>query len=129
MSQQKEFGKIGWIDLTVPDATAVCDFYEAVVGWARAAVPVDDYEDYCVSPEAGAEPVAGICHARGANAGMPTQWLMYVTIPNLDESLSECEKRGGRIVCPRRDIGSFGHFAVVEDPAGAVIDLLQPPEA
>jgi predicted enzyme related to lactoylglutathione lyase len=26
-------GEIGWFDPTVPDATAVRDFYRAVVGW------------------------------------------------------------------------------------------------
>jgi len=34
MSEQ---GKIGWIDLTVPDAEAIRDFYQHVAGWVPLA--------------------------------------------------------------------------------------------
>lgn len=128
MGQDNEYGKIGWIDLTVDDAGGVSAFYEAVTGWKREAVPVDNYEDYCVSPPGSDEPIAGICHARGPNAGMPAQWLMYITIPDLQSSLHQCESLGGSVICPARDMGSYGQMAVVADPAGAVIALMQPAE-
>ncbi len=121
-----QFGQVGWIDLTVNDATAVSAFYQAVAGWEREAVAVDDYEDYCVSPPGSGQPFAGICHARGSNSEMPAQWLMYITIPDLQASLQQCETLGGRIVCPPRDMGSYGQMSVIADPAGAVIALLQP---
>jgi predicted enzyme related to lactoylglutathione lyase len=36
MAEQKRPtpGQIGWIDLTVPDAQALCAFYQHVTGWA-----------------------------------------------------------------------------------------------
>ena len=32
MSSSGDRGRIGWIDLTVPDAEAIRDFYNAVIG-------------------------------------------------------------------------------------------------
>ena len=37
MSDKTAAGKIGWIDMTVDDAPAVREFYEAVVGWKSDA--------------------------------------------------------------------------------------------
>ena len=68
-------GTIGWTDLTVENADAVRDFYQAVVGWTPGAVSMGDYDDYAMSPQGSEMPVAGICHARGVNAGQPPVWM------------------------------------------------------
>ena len=119
-----EVGKIGWIDLTVPDAAALRDFYQAVVGWRVEGVEMGGYQDYCMLPEEGG-PVAGVCHARGVNTGLPAQWLLYITVANLEQSLSAVEARGGAIVRPTKVLGGHGRFAVVRDPAGAVCALFE----
>ena len=125
---KQDLGKVGWLDLTVSNAEEVRDFYSAVAGWSMSEVPVGDYCDYTAAPSEGADPVAGICHARGENANIPPQWLMYITVADLDRSLRECESRGGSIVCPARSMGSYGRMAVVRDPAGAVAAIIQPPD-
>lgn len=117
-------GTIGWIDLTVPNAGRVRDFYVAVVGWKSSDVSMGDYADYCVSPPAGGDPVAGICHARGPNMGIPPQWLIYINVDNLDESIKRCRELGGIVVCPERDMGS-GRMCIIQDPAGAVAALFE----
>ena len=121
-------GAIAWADLTVDDAPAVRDFYAGVVGWQADEVSMGDYADWSMGP-AGGDPVAGVCHARGANAGLPAQWLIYVTVPDLDHSLAECARLGGAAVTPVRDMGAYGRMAVVRDPAGAVMALVQRPPA
>ena len=121
-----KYGEIGWIDLTVADAAEVKSFYAAVVGWEMSEVPVADYCDYCVHPTAEADPIAGICHQRGANAEMPSQWLMYVTVEDLQQSMQQCEALGGKVLVRDRDLGSHGRLSVIEDPAGAVCGLVQP---
>ncbi len=118
-------GTVGWVDLTVPNATNVRDFYTAVVGWTPQDVPVGDYVDFSMNAPNG-ETVAGICHARGSNVGIPAQWLIYVTVPDLATSLAACVAMGGRIYRERESMGGYGDFAVVQDPAGAVMGLIQP---
>ena len=127
MSNSQRPGTIGWLDLTVENAPAVRDFYAEVVGWKMSSVSQGDYDDYCAHLEQDGPPVAGICHARGDNSGMPPHWIMYVTVADLDHSLVRCEAMGGAIVCPMRDLGSYGRVAVIRDPAGAVLALIQPP--
>jgi len=75
-------GAIEWRDLTVKDATAISDFYTNVVGWDKQAVSMGEYDDYNMNAPGSGRTVAGICHARGDNASLPPQWLMYVRVEN-----------------------------------------------
>ena len=118
-------GTIGWIDLTVANAVEVRDFYQAVTGWAVSEVPMGGYNDFCMRPTGAAEPVAGICHAQGVNAGIPTVWLIYITVADLDESIARCRSLGGKILRPAVSMGPKARFCVIQDPAGAVAALYE----
>lgn len=117
-------GTIGWRDLTVKDAETVRDFYKAVVGWNTKSEPMGGYDDYHMIPPGGDESAAGICHARGANADLPTQWLIYIVVESVEKSAQECERLGGEVVAGPRELGG-GLFCVIRDPAGAVCALWQ----
>ena len=119
-----DVGKIGWVDLTVADAEKVNAFYRAVVGWKSEPVDMGGYSDYCMLPAEGGA-VAGVCHARGTNEGIPPQWLIYVTVADLEQSLERCRALGGEVVRGARGLGGMGRFAIVKDPAGAVCALFQ----
>lgn len=126
MSSTPRPGTITWQDLTVSDAETVRDFYEAVVGWKPEALSMGAYSDFVMNADGGG--VAGICHARGANAELPSAWLIYITVEDLDHSLEECQRRGGSLVSAPRSYGG-GRYCVIKDPAGAVCALYQPPDA
>ena len=81
------------------------------------------YSDYAMLDASGA-PVAGVCHAQGVNESMPPQWVLYVHVEDLDRSVREALESGGQVVVPERSMGE-SRFAVVRDPAGAVIGLYQ----
>lgn len=123
-----DIGKIGWIDLTIDDGTGLAEFYKNVIGWDLSSVSQGDYDDYCVHPPGDKNPVAGICHRRGPNESMPTQWMMYVTVANLVQSMAACEAGGGKVIIRDRDMGSYGRLSIIEDPAGAVCGIMQPAE-
>ena len=124
MSEDIEIGKIGWIDMTVGDAPAVRDFYKAVVGWEAEDVSMGDYSDY-VMKMPGGDGVAGVCHARGNNAELPSGWLIYITVANVDASAKACTDKGGKLVVEPRGLAG-GRFCVIEDPGGSVAALYQP---
>jgi hypothetical protein len=124
MSDSKpEPGTIGWVDLTVSDAGNIRDFYKAVVGWEDQPQSMGDYDDYNMALAPFNEPVAGICHARGVNAGLPAQWLIYVVVEDLDGALENCRKLGGKVLTEPRNLGKDSRIAVIQDPAGAVMAL------
>ncbi len=116
-------GSISWVDITVEDATGLRDFYAAVAGWRPSPVEMGDYSDFSMLAGDG-NAVSGICHARGENTGLPAQWLIYITVDDLDSSLAECASRGGEVLSGPRSIGS-AKMAVIRDPAGAAAALYQ----
>ena len=117
-------GTVGWFDLTVPDAENVRSFYEQVVGWTSEPMDMGGYNDHSMKAPGADQPVAGICHARGDNAALPPQWLIYIVVTSVDESVARCEQLGGSLVAPVR-AGGFGKMAVIRDPAGAVCALFE----
>lgn len=118
-------GLIKWADLTVANAEAVRDFYSAVVGWNAVGLPVEGREDFLMThPESG-DPAAGICHQAGSLEGIPQQWLVYVTVDDLDDSIAACGEHGGKVVFGPRESETIGRWCVVEDPAGAVMALTE----
>jgi predicted enzyme related to lactoylglutathione lyase len=88
-------GMISWIDLTVANADEVKAFYQRVAGWTSQPVDMGGYDDFNMLPAGAQRPVAGICHARGPNTGLPAQWMIYITVANLDSSLDLCKESGG----------------------------------
>ncbi|HEX2062260.1 MAG TPA: VOC family protein [Thermoanaerobaculia bacterium] len=121
-----KIGTISWIDLAVPDADAVRDFYRDVAGWTTSDVDMGGYNDYCMIPPGEDAPVAGICHARGVNAALPPQWMIYINVADLDQSMEACTAKGGSIVLGPKSMGDGSRYCVIKDPAGAVAALFQP---
>jgi predicted enzyme related to lactoylglutathione lyase len=120
-------GSVSWMDLTVGSGTAdaqkVRDFYQQVVGWSHEAVDMGDYEDFCMQDASG-NAVAGVCHAKGKNADIPTAWLIYITVDDVDSASKKCEASGGEVVRPASKAGE-GRFAILKDPAGALFAVYQ----
>jgi predicted enzyme related to lactoylglutathione lyase len=126
MPKQKKpaVGTVAWRDLTVKHAERVRDFYAKVVGWKVEPIDMGGYSDYCMLPPAGKTPEAGICHKRGSNAKLPSRWLMYIVVADLDASLRAVKRLGGKALSDVLAQGN-GRMAVIRDPAGAVCALYQ----
>lgn len=116
-------GAIDWRDICVPDAVALRDFYAEVAGWTFEPVQMDGYEDFNMFDSAGS-PVAGICHVRGINAALPSDWLVYITVANLDEALVALKEAGGNVIAGPHDFDAV-KYCVVRDIAGAPFSLFQ----
>jgi predicted enzyme related to lactoylglutathione lyase len=120
-------GRIAWMDLTVSNAAETRDFYQAVIGWSVQDVEIKDgdsrYADFNMIADDGT-PLAGVCHARGVNVGLPGVWMIYLPVGDMEESLRRVEAEGGRIVKTTR-MADGGHgYAVIEDPVGACLALV-----
>lgn len=117
-------GKIIWVDLTVNDAEGLRDFYKAVAGWEPSPVDSGGYDDYNMLIPGTETPAAGVCHARGVNADIPPQWMIYITVADLDASLEAVKSGGGKILAGPKEMGG-ARSCVIQDPAGAVCTLFQ----
>ena len=119
-------GEIGWIDIAVADAERLKDFYARVAGWVAEPLAMGGYSDYVMTPPGSDKAAAGICHARGGNADLPAQWLIYITVADLDAAMAECGELGGEIVAGPKGKEGSPRYCVIRDPAGAVATLYQP---
>ncbi|AFH50401.1 Lactoylglutathione lyase-like protein [Ignavibacterium album JCM 16511] len=126
MNPKPEIGSITWCDLTVPDATVIKNFYEKVIGWKADPVSMGDYDDFSMIAPESSKIAAGICNAKGINAKLPPQWLIYITVENVDTSAQTCLELGGRVLIEPKTISNYGRFCVIQDPAGAVCALFKP---
>ncbi len=123
--KKTEVGTIAWTDLTVENAEQVSEFYNRVVGWSSSAVDMGGYSDFNMNVPVSGTCVAGVCHARGTNADLPAQWLMYIVVEDLETSRAQCEELGGKLLTPIKNMGDPGRYCVIQDPAGAVVALWQ----
>lgn len=120
-------GRIAWLDLTVADADATRDFYTEVVGWSVHNVEMKDgaevYADYGMLRENG-NATGGVCHARGANAGLPPVWMIYLPVGDMAESLRIVEEEGGRVIRSVQGADGGYVYAAIQDPVGAYFALM-----
>lgn len=126
MSRNKsQAGTIAWVDLTVPHAEKLKDFYSSVVGWKSEPVSMGDYDDYNMTdPETG-EPRTGVCHKRGVNKDLPSQWMVYFFVDDIEQSVDNCKEAGGKLIAEIKSMGDLGRYCVIEDPAGVVCALFE----
>lgn len=126
MSQNNnETGSIGWIDLTVNNAEELKNFYSEVTGWKPENVSMGNYNDFnMISPSADV-PVAGICHKRGSNSEIPSQWMIYIIVEKIEEKIKKCKELGGKVLLEIKDMGDYGKYCIIQDPANAVCALFE----
>ncbi len=120
----KTVGTIGWIDLTIPNAEEVKDFYAEVIGWKPEPVSMGDYNDFNMT--INGVPKTGVCHKKGGNAHIPSQWMIYINVADIEASSEAVKKRGGKLLSEVSAMKGYGKFCVIEDPAGATCTLFEP---
>ena len=102
-----------WADLAVPDVSAACAFYSAVLGWT---FPEDAGGGYRSARVDGLR-VAGIGPAQSED--QPIGWLLYLATDDAEATLVRITEAGGSIVVPLDSAGSLGRLVVAADPSGA----------
>jgi predicted enzyme related to lactoylglutathione lyase len=107
---------ITYVELNVPKAGEVADFYRAVFDWDPQAWGED--EDYLVSQH-GDSP--GIDAAlRTAPDGRPLT-VAVITVPDIDATIEKAKASGAEIVVEKFPIAGVGYAAYFKDPGGLLI--------
>lgn len=120
LTLKPQLGEFVGLDISIPQATELRNFYQHLVGWKAEGLDMDSYTDYMMIPAQEETPVAGICHRRGINANLPAYWLPYVGVADLSNSMTICKSLGGKVI-----IEPQSNYCVIQDPAGAYIALMQ----
>lgn len=116
-------GTIVSADLTVPNASELKDFYTEVIGCVPEEFRMgknQDYADY-IMKDSGENWVGGVCHAKGTNLGIPPQWIVYIHVANIKESVEKCKGLGGEVIKEVFDNKGNYLYAMLRDPVGAIL--------
>ena len=122
MDPMKTHGAFSWSELMTPHPQAAADFYHQLFGWTVQTMQMPGGPYHLV--KVGDTSVAGIMSLPADAPHMPPAWGCYVTVDNAEETAGECEALGGKVLVKPTDIPGVGRFAVLQDPQGAVISVI-----
>lgn len=106
-----------WHDLMTTDPEAAQAFYSALFGWDIKDVPMPHGIYRMI--QVGEQGLGGI--EAVAAEGVPAHWLGYVSVPDVDAAVKTAVDHGGQVHLEPTDIPEVGRFAILGDPAGAVL--------
>lgn len=111
-----------WNELASSDPAASVAFYTAIGGFTSKTMEMPTGAYHVL--EAGGQPRAGIM-AKMMPA-QPHAWLPYVQVASADKTADKAKQLGGTIIVPPTDVPNVGKFAILTDPQGGAIGILQP---
>lgn len=115
-------GNFIWYELMTSDLDAAIAFYGHVAGWTvkPGDTPGMDYRII----HAGEDRVGGMMKAPDPN--MPSAWLGYVDVDDVDAEVAAFEAAGGTVCWPANTLENVGRLAMVADPQGAMLYVMTP---
>jgi len=113
-----------WFELSTSNLDAAEPFYAAVLGWTIQDSGMPDMTYHLAGTPKGM--VAGLMPLMPELGDMPPNWLVYVAVDNLDDATGYVTDNGGNIVVVPTEIPGTGRFAIITDPLGAALGLLEP---
>lgn len=124
-SQQPPSTIWAWHETMTGDVAASKAFYTSLFGWSAQdmEMPTGMYTLFMK----GAEHVGG-CMAIPENEGKavcPPNWLSYLLVDDVDNTVARARTLGARVDVPGMDIPGMGRFAVLGDPTGATFAVYQ----
>ena len=114
-------GRFVWRELITDEPSQVAGFYAQLFGWTANEIDMGTPYTMLHHPQLN-EDVGGA--TAPAMAGVPSHWLDYITVDDVDEAVAEVPTLGGEILVAPRDIPP-GRFAIIRDPAGAALAIFK----
>ena len=123
MVPMQTHGAFSWNELITTDPAKAAEFYGSLFGWTIESMEMPGFGTYRVV-KVQDQQIAGMM-AVPPNAGpMPPHWNGYVTVQNVDTTVDAAQRLGGKVLVPIMPIPGVGRMAVIQDPQGAVINVI-----
>jgi predicted enzyme related to lactoylglutathione lyase len=126
LHEDAKAGEFDWNELLTTDKKAAFDFYSALFGWKRIDEhdmgPMGTYLIYGL----GGKPFGGMFTKTDDMKAMPTAWLYYVDVSDLDAAIGRVKSKGGKIANGPMEVPGGSRIAQCFDPQGAAFALHEP---
>lgn len=122
-------GKIIWRDLLTNDPPASQQFYGELFGWEFESVGtasnLKSNSSYTLIRHNG-KLIGGMIDTLALNNRDDiSQWVVLMSVEDIDASVEAVTASGGKIMTPPTDLQSRGRIAVIRDVEGALLGLLE----
>lgn len=109
-------GQFIWYDLITTDIEGATRFYTEILGWGtqvwNGPPPYTMWENEGV-------PIGGVVRIGEGMGDGPPHWLAYVSVDDVDATVSRAVELGGKLHSGPKDIPGSGRYAILSDPQGA----------
>ncbi len=122
MAEPNVHGSFVWHELMTADIPSAVAYYQKVVGWKT-----QPFDANYLMWVAKSGPIGGV-------ATLPTgqttpYWLPYVGTTDIEATVQQAQKFGGKVITPVTDIPNAGRYAVLADPQGATFGVHWSPKS
>lgn len=107
------------VELTTDDPKKAKEFYGKLFSWAFEDEPMPGGTYTMIKPGEG--PGGGMMKKQSPQ--MATQWLPYILVESVADTVVQAKKLGGKVMMDKTPIPEMGAFAVIADPTGGVIGV------
>jgi predicted enzyme related to lactoylglutathione lyase len=115
----------GWAELNARGFDKDIPFYESVFGWTHRTSPMGEGQPAYTEFLHGEESILGGMEMNPEMpASVPSYWMPYFNVDDLDASYRKALELGGQEMVPPSDMPG-GRFAILTDPQGATFGLIR----
>jgi uncharacterized protein len=109
------------LELCTPDTAKAKEFYSGLFGWSFTDNDMGGGMIYSTfKPDSG--PGGGLF----SMPGVPTFWLAYVGVEDINAATEKAKSLGAKIHKGPQEIPNIGWLTILVDPTGATIAMFQP---
>lgn len=119
---KNEPGALCWNELFTTNSAAAGKFYTDTFGWQTETMDMGPEGTYTLFQRPGqgkAENVGGMADMPPGLPGVPSHWLAYFQVTDVDASTRKARELGAKVVKEPTDIPHVGRFSLLHDPQGA----------
>lgn len=114
-----QVGAMCWNELATSDVDQAKAFFAELVGWRY-----ESHEGGPATIATGGRQIGEIRKQSKDEQGDEPSWLPYFMAERVEDVIREAEQLGGRCLVPSAD-SQVGRFAVIADPQGAPVGVLE----
>lgn len=118
---QHPIGRFVRYDMMTTDADASRGFYTALFGWATKRITIEGFPANVMFN--GDETIGALVSL--GDAPIPAHWMPYVAVADVQATCAAAQKAGGTVCQKPFTIPGQGTFAIVEDPRGAYLSIIE----
>ena len=118
-------GEVAWIECASADVEATKAHYEKLCGWTFEGMEMADAGTYWVASLNG-KMVAGVMAKEAIPYNVPPHWLVYLEVADIAAAVKDVTDTGGKVLREPFEVPGVGQIAIVSEPSGAGLGLLQP---